>query len=114
MPFRRLRSLLLVAAAGASLVGCNSGDSPLAAFGGGRHAPNSADAAFLRSMTEHEKATLGITRLAERRALRTELRRIARTMTGEELANLRALGSLARGLPPSRGRPPPATWRTPA
>jgi uncharacterized protein (DUF305 family) len=92
VPFWRLRLLLLAAAAGASLTSCNSGDSPL---GGDWHAPNAADVTFLRSMTEHEEATVGITRLAQRRALRVELRGIARTMTTEQQANLRELGSLA-------------------
>ena len=111
VPFRRLRLLLLVAAAGASLTSCGSADSPLASVGA-RHSSSSPDAAFLRSMAEHEKATLGITRMAERRALRRELRRIARTMTGEERSNLDRLESLASG-PPSSGAPAPPAWRTP-
>jgi uncharacterized protein (DUF305 family) len=112
VPFRRLRLLLLAAAASASLASCNTGDSPLAALGAQRHPPNAADAAFLRSMTEHAKATLGITRLAQHRALRAELRGIARTMTTEQHANLRKLGSLAQGLPSRRVRPP-TTSRAP-
>jgi uncharacterized protein (DUF305 family) len=95
--------LLLAAAAAASLASCNSGDSPLSALG---RAPNAADAGFLRSMTEHENATLGITRLAQHRALRKELRGIAHTMTTEQQDDLRALGRLVQGLP-SRGVPPP-------
>ena len=109
--FWRLRSLLLVAAAGASLTGCSSADTPLAAVGA-RHSLGSPDAAFLSSMSDHEKATLGITRLAKRRALRRELRGIARTMTSEEQANLSQIESLAQG-PPSGGARPPRTWRTP-
>jgi uncharacterized protein (DUF305 family) len=106
VPFRRLGLLLLAAAAAASLTSCNSGDSPFAALGGARPAPNAADAAFLRSMTEHEQVTLGITRLAQRGALRKELRRIAHTMTTDQEGDLRALGRLAQGLP-SRGVRPP-------
>jgi uncharacterized protein (DUF305 family) len=98
--------LLLAAAAAASLTSCSSGDSPFAALGGARHAPNAADAAFLRSMTEHEEVTLGITRLSQHRALRKELRGIAHTMTTEQQEDLRALGRLAQGLP-SRGVRPP-------
>ena len=109
VPFRRLGLLLLAAAVAASLTSCDSGGSSLAAL---RHAPNGTDAAFLSSMTEHEKATLGITRLAERRALRWELHGIARTMTGEERANLRELGSLAPRVG-SRGSRPPALVRPP-
>jgi uncharacterized protein (DUF305 family) len=95
--------LLLAAAAGASLTSCNGGDSSLAAE---RHAPNAADAAFLRSMTEHEGGTLGITQLAQQRALRSELRGIARTMTTEQQANLGVLGSLTQGSAGRGVRPP--------
>ncbi|MEA2438269.1 MAG: hypothetical protein QOF65_2825 [Thermoleophilaceae bacterium] len=109
VPFWRLRLLLLAAAASASLASCNGGGSPLGALGVERRAPNAADAAFLRSMTEHSKATLGITRLAQHRALRTELRRIARTMTTEQHANLRDLGSLAQGVAGRAARPPAKT-----
>jgi uncharacterized protein (DUF305 family) len=105
--------LLLAAAASASLASCNGGDSPLGALGAERHAPNAADAAFLRSMTEHAEGTLGIARLAQHRALRAELRGIARTMTSEQHANLRELGSLAHGLP-SRGVRPRTTSRAPS
>ena len=112
MLFWRLRSLLIVAVAALSLASCNSGDSPLGVLGGGGHGTNSKDAAFLRAMTDHEQATLGITRLAERRALRAELRGIARTMTSEERQDLRALGSLARPLG-KRTAPPPNTSRAP-
>jgi uncharacterized protein (DUF305 family) len=99
VPFWRFRSLLLVLAAGASLASCNGGVSV-------SHAPNATDAVFLRSMTDHERATLGIPRLAQRRALRAELRGIARTMTTERDADLRELGSLARGVDTRRARPP--------
>src|SRR3954453_11922847 len=105
-PMARLRLFLLVAAAGASPASGSGGDSPLAAFGGSVHQTNSTDAAFLRSMTEHEKASLGITRLAQRRALRAELRGMADNMTSEQLDELRQLGRLARGL--GSGGPPPA------
>ena len=98
MPFRRFRSLLLVLAAGASLASCGGG--------GVSHAPNATDAVFLRSMTEHEKATLGIPRLAQRRALRAELRGIARTMTTERDANLRRLGSLGQVVDTRRAHAP--------
>jgi uncharacterized protein (DUF305 family) len=101
--------LLLAAAASASLASCN-GDSPFAAE---RHKPNAADATFLRSMTEHEEASVGITRLAQRRALRLELRGIARTMTSEQHANLSGLGSLAQRVA-GRGARPPATSRAPS
>lgn len=113
MPFWRLRLLLLVAAAVLSLASCDSGDSPLAALGGGGHSRNAADANFLRSITGHERATLGITRLAQRRALRAELRGIARRMTSEQQEELRRLGSLARGLG-SRGRRTSAASRAPS
>ena len=112
MPFRSFGLLLLAAAAAASLTSCSSDNSPLSALGAERQAPNSADASFLRSMTQHEQATLGITRLAQRRALRAELRGIARTMTDEERSNLRALASLSQGFaghgvrPPAASRPP--------
>jgi uncharacterized protein (DUF305 family) len=98
VPFWRFRSLLLVLAAGASLASCNGG--------GVSHAPNATDAVFVRSMSEHEKATLGIPRLAKRRALRAELRGIARTMTSERDADLRRLGSLAQGVDTRHARPP--------
>jgi uncharacterized protein (DUF305 family) len=78
-----------------------------------RHTPNATDRAFLRAMTEHEQKTLGIPRLAERRALRRELRGISRTMTAERQENLRKLGSLSRGTGTGSG-PPPAAWRSPS
>jgi uncharacterized protein (DUF305 family) len=104
VPSWRLRLLLLAAAAGATLTSCSGGDSPFA----GRHASNAADGAFVHSMTEHEEATRGITRLGQRRALRSELRGIGHTMTTEEEANLRQLRSLARGLTIRGARPPAA------
>jgi len=94
VPSWRLGSLLLAAAVAAGLTSCDSGG----ALGEVRHTPNAADAAFLRSITEHEESTLGITRLAQHRALRAELRGIARTMTSEQHADLRELGSLAKAL----------------
>jgi uncharacterized protein (DUF305 family) len=105
VPFWRFRLLLLAAAAGAALAGCNGTDS---LFGGRSHAANGGDASFLRSMTRHETESLGITRLAGRRALRQELRGIARTMTSEQQKELQQLGSLAQGLG-SHGVRPPAT-----
>ena len=110
MPFWRLRSLLLAAAAGASLASCNGGGSSLA---GDAHAPNAADATFLRSMSEHEETALGITRLAQHRALRAELRGIARSMTTEQRTNLRELGSLAQGQA-GRGTRPQTAPRPPS
>ena len=106
MALRRLPLLLLAIAACAG--GCSSSDSPIAALGGDSHARNAADTDFLRSMTEHEKATLDITRLAQRRALRAELRGIARSMTSEQQQDLGRLGSLARGLRSQGGAPPAA------
>src|SRR5439155_10850436 len=50
--------------------------------------------------------SLGITRLAQHRALRNELRGIAHTMTTEQQEDLRALGRLAQGLPSRSVRPP--------
>jgi uncharacterized protein (DUF305 family) len=108
--------LLLTAAAGLSLAGCDLGGTPLGALGGHPHAPNAADATFLRSMTEHETASLGITQLARHRALRTELRGIARTMSSEQQDELQKLGSLAQVLGNRGGRPgaAPATSRAPS
>jgi uncharacterized protein (DUF305 family) len=102
--FRRHGLLALVAAAAASLASCNGGGSPLA-IGGERQTRNASDAAFLRSMTAHEKGALGITRLAQRRALRNELRGIARKMTTEQVNDLRALSRLRQRLP-SQGAGP--------
>lgn len=113
VPFWRLRLLVLAAAASASLTSCSGGGSPLAAVGGAGHAPNAADAAFLRSMTAHTGASLGITGLAQHRALRRELRGIARTMATEQHSNLSDLGSLAQGLA-GRGVRPPAASRAPS
>jgi uncharacterized protein (DUF305 family) len=113
VPFRRLLLLLLTVTAGLSLAGCDLGDTPLGALGGHPHAPNAADAAFLRSMTQHETGSLGITQLARRRALRAELRGIARTMSDEQQDELHKLGSLAHVLG-TRARRPPATSRAPS
>jgi uncharacterized protein (DUF305 family) len=105
----RLRLPVVAAAAGACLTALPGCASPLAAE---NHPPNAEDAAFLRSMTQHEQGTLPIPRLAQHRALRAELRGIARTMTKERQANLRRLGALGPGAPrrtgarPASGRPP--------
>jgi uncharacterized protein (DUF305 family) len=104
---RRLPLLLIAAAASASIAGCSTGDTPFG-FGGGGHSRNSADVTFLHSMSDHEKATLGITRLAERRALRRELRGIARSMTSEQQHDLGKLGLMSRGARKSSGAQPPA------
>lgn len=95
MGFRRHGLPALVAAAAASLASCNGGGS-LLAVGGERHTANSSDAAFLRSMTAQEKKALGITRLAQRRALRSELRAIARKMTTEQVDDLHAFSRLGQ------------------
>jgi uncharacterized protein (DUF305 family) len=105
--------LLLAAAASASLTSCNGGDSSLAAMGAGRHAPNATDAIFVGSMTANARTSLGITRLAQQRALRSELRGIARTMTGEQQGNLDELDSLEQSLA-GRGLRPPAARRRPS
>src|SRR3954451_7728767 len=85
--------LLVASAAAAGLASCNG--SPFAA-GGAQHARNAADAAFLRSMTAHERGALPITQLAQHRARRVKLRGIARTMTGEQTDDLRGFGLLGQ------------------
>jgi uncharacterized protein (DUF305 family) len=95
--------MFLAVAAAATLAGC---DTPLGAIGGQSHPPNASDAAFLRSMTAHERTSLGITQLAQRRALRRELRGIARSMTDEQRDELHKLGSLGSAIG-KRGRQPP-------
>jgi uncharacterized protein (DUF305 family) len=114
VPFWRLRLLLLAVVASASLASCSGGGSLLGAGGGERPAANATDAAFLRSMTKHEEKALGITRLAERRALRLELRGIARKMTTEEDANLRELAALTQGPAGHVVRPPAVRTMSPA
>ena len=95
MDLWRVVLLLVAAAAAASLASCKGGDSPFAA-GGAQHPGNTADAAFLRSMAAHDKGALPITQLAQHRARRVELRRIARTMTGEQTDDLRGFGRLGQ------------------
>jgi uncharacterized protein (DUF305 family) len=107
VPFRRLASTLLAAVAAAGLTSCGSSGSPLGAFGGSAHSLNSTDATFLRSMTAHEQMSLGITRLARQKALRKELRGIARTMTSEQQGELSKLGALAQS-PGARQKSRPA------
>ena len=102
---RRLAVPLLVAAAAAILASCGGGGSPLA-VGGQKPASNPADAAFLRSMTAHEKGSIAITRLAQRRAGRVELRGIARKMTDGQADDLRAFGQLGGGFAPAGVAPP--------
>jgi uncharacterized protein (DUF305 family) len=62
---------------------------------------NSTDTAFVRAMTAHERAVGSITELGRRRAMRVELRGIARDRLARHGRNLGALHSFDDGL---RGR----------
>jgi uncharacterized protein (DUF305 family) len=106
MGLRRLGVLVAVVAVAAALAGCSGsgGGSPLA-VGGAPRASNAADAAFVRSMSAHEKGSLAITRLGQRRAHRLELRRIARKMTDAQAADLAAFARVGTASAPAAAPP---------
>jgi uncharacterized protein (DUF305 family) len=96
MPFR-YRLLVPALLAAVSLAGCGG-------MGGGmfgrEKSMNSTDAAFVRAMMAHERTVGSITQLGRRKAMRVELRGIARDRLarhGRNLGALRSFGADLRG-----------------
>ena len=98
MPLR-CRLLLPALLAAASLTGCGGVGDKL--VGQADDPVNSTDAAFVRAMVEHQRAVGTIARLGTKKALREELRAIAKDTLGRHGQNARDLDWLARAL---RGR----------
>ena len=97
MPFR-CRLLVPILAAAAALAGCGGvGGNPF----GRAEAVNPTDKAFVRAMMKHERAVGSMTDIGRRKALRVELRGIARDRLARHSGNLRDLGWFDRAL---RGR----------
>lgn len=106
MPVRRALSILLVLPLLAA--GCGGDGGALGVLADPTDEPNATDAAFAQAMVPHQREGLAMARLARERAMRKELRRIARDMLaprGREIRRLSALGAeLAReGVRPARG-----------
>ena len=109
MRFRRSIRLAALSAV-AALGGCGGviGTTPASD-------PNATDAAFARAMASHHRATRGIGELGARRALRPELRRIARSALERHDERLRRIDASrtalrARAVSPVGGgirEPPP-------
>jgi len=97
VPFR-CRLLVPALLAGLLLAGCGGMGGGM--FGRGE-TTNSTDAAFVRAMIAHERAVGSITQLGRERAMRVELREIARDRLGRHGRNVAALGSFEADL---RGR----------
>ncbi|HEX8743470.1 MAG TPA: DUF305 domain-containing protein [Thermoleophilaceae bacterium] len=96
MALARLPSAALALLAIAA-TGCGGGDGlSLGAVGGGE--PNATDAAFVRAMVPHEDEAAAMAELGRDRALRRELRKIARAMASERRGDASELRELARGV----------------
>lgn len=105
-------ALLAIAAA---LTGCGGG-----ILGGAETVePNATDAAFVRAMAAHQRTTDMMARIGSRKALREELRALAKATVKRNEQDLRRLAELAddvrgRGVSPVHGgigEPPPTNPR---
>jgi uncharacterized protein (DUF305 family) len=67
-------------------------------LGGAESKPNSTDAAFVRAMIAHERAAGAMARLGTRKALRDELREIARSRLARHERTLPELGRVRTAL----------------
>ena len=106
VPLWRVLSTLVVIALLAA--GCGGGDGGPLGVLSERSEPNRTDAAFAHAMVPHQKEGLAMAELARQRALRKELRKIAKTMLGPRRHEIRRLAPLGaelvrEGLRPERG-----------
>lgn len=102
---RRLLTLAAVTLAAAAAAGCGGdGLGGFGPLGGGGGKPNETDAAFVRAMVPHSQEAVTMARIARKRALRKELRKIAKEITGTRGDDVRQLNELAQRieLPPPR------------
>ncbi|MEA2473379.1 MAG: hypothetical protein QOE06_1294 [Thermoleophilaceae bacterium] len=115
VPFARPSSLAVLLVVSAAVAGCGGGGGPLGFSGVGTGKPNATDAAYVRAMVPHERDTGVLAGLGQHRALRKELRRMAKSTAGRQRSDLGQLSAFAaelqsRGVRPGalrlgRGRP---------
>jgi len=97
----RFRLLVPALLATVSLAGCGgSGGGGMLGLGK-KESPNQTDAAFVRAMVAHERAVGSIAELGREKAMRVELREIARKRLAQHGSNLTSLGVFEDAL---RGR----------
>jgi uncharacterized protein (DUF305 family) len=96
VPVRRALSILLVLPLLAA--GCGGGEGGALGALGEPDEPNATDAAFAQAMVPHQREGLAMAELARERALRKELRRIARDMRGPRRDEIGRLGAIAAEL----------------
>lgn len=106
MTLGRLPTLAAVLVVAAVTAGCGGGDlGGLGPLGGGGE-PNETDTAFVRAMGPHSEEAVAMARIARKRALRKELRKIAKEIIGtrgEDTDRIRALAARVELPPPRRG-----------
>lgn len=113
MAVRRPLLLLLLLAAVAA--GCGEGDRGFGIVAAATADPNATDAAFARAIVPHEREALALAQVARKRALRRELRAIARTMLARPPDRIRELAGIAAELERDGVRPTGASMnRRPA
>ena len=100
-PLPALVALLVVLAA----TGCGGDGGGLGIVDAATADPNATDAAFARAIVPHEREALALAELARERALRRELRQIAKEMIGPRRAGIRELAGIAAQLERDGVRP---------
>lgn len=99
-----MRPLPLAGLLIAVLCGCGGGDGDLLGVTGGPGSkPNATDAAFVRAMTPHQQEAITMADLARQKALRRELRKIAKQIARDRRSEADQLASLARDTEESAG-----------
>lgn len=107
MPIRRALTILLVLPLLAAGCGGDEGGA-LGVLADPTDEPTPTDAAFAQSMVPHQREALAMAELGRKRALRKELRRIAKQMLDPRRDEIRRLGAIAaelarEGVRPERG-----------
>ena len=106
MPVRRALTILLVLSL---LAGCGGGEGgALGVLADPTDEPTPTDAAFAQAIVPHQREALAMAELGRERALRKELRRIARQMLDPRREEIRRIGPIAAelardGVRPERG-----------
>ena len=91
-------TLLAVLLATAALTGCGGDDGGFGIVDSATADPNATDAAFAAAMVPHEKEALALAEAARDRALRRELRQIAKKMIRARAGGARELAEIAAEL----------------
>ncbi|HEX8051624.1 MAG TPA: DUF305 domain-containing protein [Thermoleophilaceae bacterium] len=99
------RPLVLVLLLAALAGGCGEGDGGFGIVDAATADPNATDAAFARAIVPQEREALALARIARRRALRRELREIAKKMLAQPPERIRELGGIAADLEHDGVRP---------